>query len=230
MWLCSLNVTAQNYKIIFGKNYQKASLFVSQNYHSIDSVCRKYQAPANFILALVFPELIRYDALSDQMETKSLEILYVNWGKEYADFSIGRFQMKPSFVERLEQDIHSLKDTSFLKESGLQTLLNLQDEKSVREKRIFRMEQFGWQVNYLIAFYKLCEQKFVHLNFRDDTEKLHFYATAYNSGYWKDTEKLKKMQKSHFYTIAKFTTQKSYNYADIAVFAFKNEKPSIKNH
>ena len=49
--------------------------------------------------AIFFPELIRYSFIRDLLETTALEYLYIENGKNYADFSIGRMQMKPSFIE-----------------------------------------------------------------------------------------------------------------------------------
>ena len=54
------------------------------------------------IIAIAFPEIIRYNAFSDLIEITSNRILYINGGKTASDFSIGLFQMKPSFVEDLE--------------------------------------------------------------------------------------------------------------------------------
>ena len=54
-------------------------------------------------VAVVFPELVRYSALMDFMETTAVKALYQQKGVKGADFSIGRFQMKPSFVEDLER-------------------------------------------------------------------------------------------------------------------------------
>ena len=54
-------------------------------------------------LSIVFPEVIRFNSFSDFIETKTLEWVYVDYGAEKADFSIGLFQMKPSFIEKLEE-------------------------------------------------------------------------------------------------------------------------------
>ena len=54
-------------------------------------------------VAVVFPELVRYSALMDFMETTAVKALYQQKGVKGADFSIGRFQMKPSFVADLER-------------------------------------------------------------------------------------------------------------------------------
>lgn len=58
---------------------------------------------ARFLFALVAPEISQFGYLSDRAQTYILKVMYVQRGKAYADFSIGRFQMKPSFIERLEQ-------------------------------------------------------------------------------------------------------------------------------
>ena len=64
----------------------------------------KYQLNPYFVLAIVFPELIRYSKLQDVIESNDLKVLYVQFGDTYSNFSIGRFQMKPSFCEQLEKD------------------------------------------------------------------------------------------------------------------------------
>ena len=54
------------------------------------------------IIAIAFPEILRYNAFSDLIETTSNRLLYINGGRTASDFSIGLFQMRPSFVEDLE--------------------------------------------------------------------------------------------------------------------------------
>jgi len=56
------------------------------------------------VLSIVFPELIRFNAIQDKIETFALQSLYVKYGKDYANFSVGPFQVKPSFAESLEKD------------------------------------------------------------------------------------------------------------------------------
>lgn len=52
--------------------------------------------------AVVFPELLRYSRVQDGVEQAALLALYVQGGKAKADFSVGMFQMKPSFAEQVE--------------------------------------------------------------------------------------------------------------------------------
>lgn len=59
---------------------------------------------AQRLQAIVFPEIMRYNGLKDGIETESLRTLYVQFGEDYADFSIGLFQMKPCFAQQLLPD------------------------------------------------------------------------------------------------------------------------------
>ncbi|MBN2730416.1 MAG: hypothetical protein JXR53_14415 [Bacteroidales bacterium] len=42
--------------------------------------------------SIVFSELIRYDTIQDYFEVSALKTLYIQYGKDYADFSIGNFK------------------------------------------------------------------------------------------------------------------------------------------
>ena len=206
--------TAQDkpdYKTEFGSDYQKALTWIASRQLLLDSVCRQQLVSAKFITALVFPELIRYNAVVDRLETGSLETLYVRLGKDYADFSVGCFQMKPSFAERLEKEPEA---------TALFGLPPEQNEVQTRISRVERLENEHWQLLYLVAFLKVCETRFKHLTFRNDTEKLRFFATAYNAGYWKPEATLLAFQHRYFYRPGNLPTGKTYNYADIATFAF----------
>lgn len=58
---------------------------------------------ARVVYSIVAPEIIRYVQIKDFFEVKSLEIGYVNNKvKNLSNFSIGYFQMKPQFIEQLE--------------------------------------------------------------------------------------------------------------------------------
>ena len=80
----------------------EAIQFIESHEALIKKIClEKGQRPSN-VLPIVFPELIRYSLFRDYLETTMLERLYVKEGTSGADFSIGHFQMKPSFAEKIE--------------------------------------------------------------------------------------------------------------------------------
>ena len=72
-------------------------------------LCDKYDVSYPMAIAVVFPEIVRYSAIRDKIEITLLKALYINLGEDYADFSIGQFQMKPSFAEALHKKAPMLK-------------------------------------------------------------------------------------------------------------------------
>ena len=131
------------------------------------------------IIAIAFPEIIRYNAFSDLIEITSNRILYINGGKTASDFSIGLFQMKPSFVEDLENYVANSEKLE--KYKNIQ-ILN-KTEKAKREERVRRIENFHWQLRYLKVFWAVMEDKYSRIFFKNKNDKLRFYATAYNFGF-----------------------------------------------
>ncbi|MCO4292074.1 hypothetical protein NF867_04260 [Solitalea sp. MAHUQ-68] len=208
---------ATNYSEEFGADYSQAKDFLSKNSWIADSL-GSYNVPAAFAEAIIFPELVRFSVLRDQMETGGLKILYVSFGKDYADFSIGRFQMKPSFAEQLLTDIEMYK----LNKTFRSLLINKTfDEETQRRAVIKSLESPQKQVMYLAAFYQVCEQKFKSKKWTSTEEKLRFYATAYNCGY-RQTEKyiLQKARQS-FFSTSIMGFGKTYNYANISLFYYE---------
>jgi hypothetical protein len=90
----------------------------------------------------------------------------VKEGKYYADFSVGYFQMKPSFGEMIEEDARNLLPENYLKESGWK--LVLKDDEVSRKERVRRLSNVRHQLIYLCAFYKICE-----FRFKDKTFQFH---------------------------------------------------------
>lgn len=134
------------------------------------------------VLSIGAPELLRYSILSDFLETEILEIAYTRHGNEMADFSIGKFQMKPSFVERLEQEI--CQQPSLSKAYSQLVTYHQENEKSVRAERIRRIksEEFQWLI--LQAFYDYCHIVYCgYLEGLPPEKTIGFIGTAYNMGF-----------------------------------------------
>lgn len=212
-----------NYKQAFGSDYTWAVNWLEQNKAAIQKSADQFGIPAKELMAIVFPELIRYNTVFDAIEINSLKYLYVSEGKDYADFSVGYFQMKPSFAEMVEQDMAGLKDTLFIARSKISGLYNLADNEPNRKARIARITSIEMQVEYLCAFYKICEQKFVDKKFSSTTEKVRFFSTSYNAGYRRTYKSLQSFQGKKYYHTGKLFTSQRYNYADISIYYFINE-------
>lgn len=212
-----------NYKQVFGSDYTWAVNWLEQNNAVIQKNADQFNIPSKELKAIVFPELIRYNTVLNAIEINSLKYLYVSEGKDYADFSVGYFQMKPSFAEMVEQDMGGLKDNFFISRSKLKGLYNLADNEASRKERIARISSIEMQLQYLCAFYKICEQKFTDKKFSSTEEKVRFFSTGYNAGYQRTYESLQSFQEKKYYHTGKLFTSEQYNYADISSYYFINE-------
>jgi hypothetical protein len=172
---------------------KKAYLYLLKNTWIFDSLRLNLKDPT-FAIAVVFPELIRYSVLKDQFELGGLYSLYVHYGKAYADFSVGRFQMKPSFAEQIEKDAQKFK-------VGISLVYPFSNPEQIRLERVKRLNNPFWQIKYLTAFIKIMEVKYSRKVWKNTPEKLRFYSTAYNCGYTLSEKELKKrMGMKSFYT------------------------------
>lgn len=213
-----------DYKKDFGNDYIHALQWLKLNSLAIDKCAEQFNIPAAQLKAIVFPELIRYNTVYDAIEINSLKYLYVSEGKDYADFSVGNFQMKPSFAEMIEQDANQYLDANFLHFCGFDKLKDLADNEENRKERIARITSTQQQLIYLCAFYKICDVKFADRVFASVNEKVKFFATCYNVGYRRSYEKIVTVQSKKYFHTGKFFTTANYNYADISNYYFDQEK------
>jgi hypothetical protein len=213
-----------DYRQIFGSDYLYAENLLENNHWWADSL-EAHGIEPGFALAIIFPELIRYSSLSDYLETRALEVLYVQYGRDYADFSIGYFQMKPSFAERIEADIlefdliHHYPKLSLL-------VPDTTDHPDSRRERVLRLKDESGQLRYLEAFIRIMDLKYSgELKHVPGKMKLEFYATAYNTGYFKEIRTISaSMKQNHFFRGIDNGSEK-YNYAGIALYYYHNSAP-----
>ncbi len=159
--------------------------FYTTHQNIFQEIADYYNCPLEKTVAIALPEVIRYKGWQNDLERMALEQFYVKGGKIEADFSIGYFQMKPSFIEDLECEIvenpHLLQEFSHLIPNG-----DWSQEKS-RKFRIERLNITHLQFEYLCAFYKIMENKYCDI---DEKNKLNFFASAFNYGFKKPKEKI----------------------------------------
>lgn len=206
-----------DYREIFGDDWQKALVFLETNNDWLKPVLEKYNIPYSTAIAIVFPELVRYSALRDKMEITLLKTLYRNLGDDYADFSVGVFQIKPSFAEKIREEAYALM--------GNKARALFKKPSSFKEKRLYRasiiedLEEPEKEFKYIIAFFKICEDRF-STGFHDDEAKIRFLATAYNTGFWKSEKEIKDISDRKFFNTKLFKTE-NYPYADVSLFWYR---------
>lgn len=201
-----------DFKKIFGNDYVWAVNWLRQNDGIISAQAAAFSIETKVLKAIVFPELIRYNSLLNTMEIETLKYLYVQEGRHYANFSVGFFQMKPSFAEEVEQNARVLPPGIYTKFDWPQ---QAGDEIEDRKLRVKRLSNIRAQVDYLCAFYLICAKKF-NVNAGSNKEEIvRLLATSYNAGFHHDLKTLKKYQdRKHF---------NGYNYSTISWYYYLNE-------
>jgi hypothetical protein len=181
-----------------------------------------------FMQALVFPEVMRYNSIKDGVETESLRTLYVQLGEDYANFSIGLFQMKPTFAEQLENKARKLLNDSIYKE--LQLEYKVTGAEDIRAERVERLCDDEFQMVYLTAFIAICNRQYQYKHFSSELEQLQWYATVYNAGFDKtDAYIAQKIKQENFY-LGQGMPGKKFRYAAIVGWYYQQLGPlkSIK--
>lgn len=214
-----------DYRVIFGNDWQKATTFVEQNDSWIKPALAKYSITYQDAIAVVFPELVRYSALRDKMEITLLKTLYRNLGDDYADFSVGVFQIKPSFAEKIRAESYTVmgrkaKDL-FKKRSAYK------EERLYRAAIIADLEDPETELNYIIGFFKICDARF-KMELKNEKSKINFLATAYNTGFWKTPDEIKIMSDKKFFNTKLFKTE-NYSYADVSLYWYNQYIQTVEN-
>ena len=222
LWLLlvmsSATVFSANYPKVFGNDWTSAINYVKEHHDEWSREFEQFDVDPRLAVAIVFPELIRYSMWQDEIERAAVNGLYVSKGTDGANFSIGRFQMKPSFAEEIEQEWNR---SSLSKEYGF--VFNLQQNNEARRSRIRRLSNMQGQCRYLAIFIRLLQQRHPQLEQLSEKEQVCFLATAYNRSFTASFQQIKKIQhERHFHTdVIKTHSTCLYCYADIAFVAYK---------
>jgi hypothetical protein len=154
---------------------------------------------------------------------EALKTLYVQYGDHYANFSIGPFQMKPTFAEQLEKEYCKM-----MLENDLDAvcLFDTNPSWKARIKRVERLSALEGQLMYLSLFCEISENRFRNLKFDTPTDRVKFLASAYNSGYHNPVENISlKKKEKHFHTKVIYNPKtEKYCYSDISAFYFSELK------
>jgi hypothetical protein len=166
-----------DYVNFFGENYTLAIKGIDRDATLIAQASAGYGIDPLVVKSIVFPEYIRNNELGAFMEETGLDLLYVDMGNEAVDFSIGTFQVKPSFASKIEKLIESDK----LLSKKYPVLILKGNEMQQRAMRVDRLKSTLWQTRYVCAFidYSI---NFYRLHEMDKVEKIKFLSTAYNAG------------------------------------------------
>ncbi|GHV51235.1 hypothetical protein FACS1894181_12810 [Bacteroidia bacterium] len=206
---------AAEYCSLYRDECRKAKAFFSLYKDSFETEAKRTGLAAEFIFAIAAPEFTQYSYLSNKIETYSLKVFYVQRGKAYSNFSIGVFQMKPSFIEAMENYIAT--DTCLQKEFARCLFAN-PGSRQARVNRIERLNSIEWQIEYLAMFCSIVNKKFAGIGFASGEDKLRFYAAAYNCGFHKEEFQIRETSQKRLFP--HFSKQK-FRYDDLAAWFYK---------
>jgi hypothetical protein len=213
VWVLPSGSQSLNYREIFGEDWKKAAAFEKENRSWIEVLLLENHISYPVAISVIFPELIRYSALRDKMEITLLKTLYINLGDDYADFSIGVFQMKPSFAELIRENAPRIAGHG---KGLLDNRSRYNDIKGFRKSIVSDLEDPKTQIYYLIAFIKICNQRF-RTDRKDEVSQVKFLSTVYNYGIDKTASQIDSMSNRKFFNTKLFKTV-NYSYSDISVF------------
>lgn len=163
--------------------------------------------------AIVAPEVGEYSTFRNFLEVKATEYFYIKLGQRYGNFSIGHFQMKPSFAEKIELLSDSVSRVTAT-ENPLKYVVN--KEIDIRKERIRRLNDYGWQLRYLMNFIRVAELVYKEvLKEKNEIEKLVFLATVYNAGIGLSNAQYRRLQKTPSFPARKILSPQ-FPYATIS--------------
>ena len=178
---------AQPYRRQLDNEWKKADEIVRQHHESWETVFSSLDADSRVCEAIVFPEILRWSKLKDVFEQAALKDRYIKEGTAGADFSIGLFQMKPSFAEKVEK---AWMKSPLCREYGL--FFDLQDTDHARSRRIERLSDGNWQCVYLAVFVRLMYEREPSIAAMPEDEQISMLATAYNRDFHAPVDSLRR--------------------------------------
>ena len=215
------HVFSIDHKTAFGENWLQAEQYVREHRAEWKKTFKEFGVNPKVAEAVIFPELIRYSRWQDKIESSAVATLYVTKGKRLADFSIGRFQMKPSFTEEVEKEWN--RSTLARKYS---LTFDTDNTSEARRERTTRLKSAEGQCRYLAIFIRLQQIRHPELLRCSKTEQVRRLATLYNGSYTASWQELEKLSHEKYYHTDMFKTKKTslYCYADIAVEFYQRDR------
>lgn len=169
-----------------------------------------------FSLSIAAPEFLRYQELSNLMEVQALRLMYAEFGSEKMDFSVGYFQMKPSFIEALEKEI--LRDENLTYSFSDLISFTSHNPSDRRQSRIDRILSLRYCFRYLIAFERIARSQYAsELDGLTVEEQLQFLATAYNMGLGSTGEEVRNYQSKEHFPYGSGYKGEQYAFGDLSI-------------
>ncbi|MGD1843268.1 MAG: hypothetical protein ACFB0B_20600 [Thermonemataceae bacterium] len=210
----SVAQAALSFQQVYPKDYASGLSWVKAQQALLK---KKLGKNAARLVSVVFPEVARYSIWRDYAETNALERLYVTYGATYADFSIGYCQMKPSWVEQLEQLIQQYQLSSFQQ----LIVFSSTTPSLIRKERIERLSNLQWQLAYLAAFYEVAK-----IMYKLPQPSVGFLAALYNRGF-AEKKTIEYWQSVKAFPWGSQSRKLQFSYAAVATAFYQEEAKNL---
>ncbi len=215
------------YSVLFGKNWNEARQFMKENESWMRNLCSDYRVDYELAASVVFPEVVRFSAVRNKIEVTLLKSLYRYKGSEFADFSIGVFQMKPSCAGTVVNLLLKRGDRE-LKNHFRQKFFSLNGEEA-RALIISDMEEPERQFVYVLGLIRILEAKYRYLKWNEPAGKIRFFAAAYNGGFTAGEARIRQwMEERMFYTTV-LKPDQCYSYAGVAEAWYREQSGNVRS-
>lgn len=217
-WIFTCRAQELSFPEVFGNHWDQALQFVKTNEPWMQHQCKTWHVDYKLAVSVVFPELVRYSALRDKMEVTLLKTLYTHYGSEYSDFSVGVFQMKPSCAEAVLSAIQQfdLQKAS----SDFDRLHRGLNEKAKRASIVRELENPRSQLRYVMAMITLLEKRFAGRHWKEEEEKVRFFAAAYHGGFNNSETWILSQTEARTFHTGLVKPAVCYSYAEVAVACY----------
>lgn len=206
--------SGQDLSAELGNRYFDAIDYLKKNTWMSDTLKKEKIQPA-FAFGIVFPGLVKYSAIKDVMETGATRMLYVQSGRKYSHYEVGRFQMKPSFAEMIERNAKRQKITPYQ--------FDVKNTPKARGERARRLDSQEWQLRYLVIFIRLMDKRFAHIKWKSEDDKIRFYATAFSVGFNRDERTIRRMMTTRSVLRRSTDARSKYRSGDVAQWFYIND-------
>lgn len=200
------------------KEWEWAHTIAADNREQWYEVFEDFALDSEECEAIIFPELLRYSRFQDSAETAALLALYVKGGVKSSNYSVGVFQMKPSFVEEIEK---AWMESPLKDEYQLYFIKG--DSNDIRRRRVERIKDQKWQCVYLALFVHLLLEREPSLKDLPAESRIKYLATAYNYRFSASLPQLKERmaRKTFHLDIVRLKNTTTYYYCELAAKHFQ---------
>lgn len=161
---------------IFSSEFATAKLWLRQDLEVITKECLLFGISPEVWSAVMFPHMMIYALLKDNLYNEDDRNLYIIGGAVTADVEAGPYHIRPSTAEILEADW-----LAYQRENPVPIVLFEEYYEDITEERRMRIERLNkrlWQIRYGCIYLTLLKWRFPEYELNSIEEEIQFFASG----------------------------------------------------